>query len=303
MHYFVLGGTGFIGTHLLAYLKDQGHQVTALVRSATKTLPRALSGVEVVQGDPLAPGTWQDRLREKKVDAVVNLIGNPIIRRWSPKLKQAIYDTRILSTRMIVQALAHATDQTTFFCANATGYFDDRGNEIVEDDAPPGDDFLAEICRKWQQEAECAHEQGHRVIVGRFAPVIGRGGGLLSPMLPAFKAGVGGILGNGHQWMSWIHVQDLCRAIAFAVDHPDLDGPLNMTAPKPVTNRHFTSALGKVLHRPTLMRVPAFVLKLVYGEASEAILDSQRCVPVRLKQAGFSFHFAEIEAALEDVCG
>jgi hypothetical protein len=303
MHYFVLGGTGFIGTHLIAHLVDQGHKVTALVRSAQKKPPQALNTVNVVQGDPLAPGAWQEHLCEKKVDAVVNLIGNPIIQRWNPKLKQAIHDTRILSTRMVVQALAHATDQTTFFCANATGYFDDRGNKIVEDDAPPGDDFLAEICQKWQQEAEAAQEHGHRVIVGRFAPVIGRGGGLLSPMLPAFKAGVGGILGNGHQWMSWIHVQDLCRAIAFTVDHPDLDGPLNMTAPKPVTNRHFTSALGKVLHRPTLMRVPAFVLKLVYGEASEAILDSQRCIPVRLKQTGFSFHFAEIEAALEDVCG
>lgn len=303
MRYFILGGTGFIGGHLVAHLKDKGHKVTALVRSNKKKLPEVLDNVDIVQGDPLNPGAWQKHLMDSSVDAIVNLIGNPIIQRWTPELRRKIHDTRILSTRMVVQALEHADAPKIFFCANATGYFDDRGNEIIEDNAPAGDDFLAEICQKWQQEAQVAAQQGHRVIVGRFAPVIGKGGGLLAPMLPAFKAGLGGILGTGNQWMSWIHVHDLCRGIVFTVDHADQSGPLNMTAPNPLTNRHFTSALGKVLHRPTLMRVPAFVLKLVYGQASEAILDSQRCVPIRLEQAGFSFRFADIESALRDVCG
>ncbi|WP_462324483.1 TIGR01777 family oxidoreductase [Desulfoplanes sp.] len=301
MRYFILGGTGFIGRHLVTQLIDKGHGVIALVRSTRKPLPDALDSVDIVQGDPLAPGSWQDRLRDSNADVVVNLVGNPIIQRWTPELKKVIHDTRILSTRMAVQALEGAK-RTAFFCANAVGYYDDRGDETIGDDAPAGNDFLAGICRAWQQEAEDAQTSGHRVIIGRFAPVIGKGGGLLAPMLPVFKAGLGGVLGNGNQWMSWIHVHDLCRAIVFSVEHASMSGPLNMTSPQPVTNKRFTSTLGRVLHRPTLMRVPAFALKMAYGQASEALLDSQRCVPTRLGGAGFGFRFQDIRSALEDAC-
>ena len=302
MRYFILGGTGFIGRYLADHLVAKGHEVTALVRSTKKRLPDALDNVDIVQGNPLAPGPWQDHLRDTTIDVVVNLIGNPIIQRWTPELKKKIHDTRILSTRMVTQALAGMAPKT-FFCANAVGYYDDRGDEMVEDDAPQGDDFLAGICRAWQDEAEVASGQGHRVIVGRFAPVIGKQGGLLAPMLPVFRAGLGGVLGSGKQWMSWIHIHDLCRAILFSVEHETLSGSLNMTSPQPVTNKHFTSVLGSVLHRPTLMRVPAFALRLMYGQASEAILDSQRCIPSRLQQAGFEFQFQDIRSALEDACG
>ncbi|GAU08488.1 TIGR01777 family oxidoreductase [Desulfoplanes formicivorans] len=301
MRYFILGSTGYIGSHLAKFLVSEGHEVTAMVRSGTTSHPDSLDNTDIVYGDPLAPGAWQQHLRDSNVDAIVNLVGNPIIQRWTPARQQAIHDTRILSTRMVVQALAGAQPKI-FLCANAVGYFAEGGNSLLEDDALPGRDFLATICQAWQHEAEGAQAQGHRVIIGRFAPVIGKNGGLLAPMLPVFRAGLGGILGNGRQWMSWIHIHDLCRAIAFCVDNASMQGPCTMTSPHPVTNKRFTAILGKVLHRPTFMRIPAFALKMIYGQVAQAMLASQRCVPSRLCQAGFTFHFQDIHSALEDVC-
>ncbi len=299
MRYFILGGSGFIGRHLAAHLMTCGHEVTVLMRSMNNPVSPALQGVHLVQGDPLAPGPWQECLRD--VDVVVNMVGNPIVQRWTLGLKQLIRDTRMLSTKMVVQSLEH-TGPKIVVCANAIGYYGDTGNEVIDDHAPAGRDFLAAICRAWQQEAEKIQEAGHRVIIGRFAPVIGHGGGLLAPMLPVFKAGLGGVLGSGRQWMSWIHIHDLCRALVFSVEH-SLKGPLNMTSPQPVTNKQYTEVLGKALHRPALMRVPRFVLAMLYGQASEVILNSQRCIPRRLEQADFHFRFQDIRIALEDICG
>ena len=300
MHYFVLGGTGFIGRHLTAHLVKSGHEVTALVRS-TGRLPDFFDQVHVVQGDPLVPGPWQERMADDAVQVVVNLVGYPIIKRWTDSLKEMIFTSRILSTRMVSEALAGASPKV-FFCANALGYYGDQGTALLEEDGAPGSDFLAEVCLAWQREAEVAQESGHRLVIGRFAPVLGRDGGLLEPMLPVFRYGLGGILGSGKQWLSWIHVEDLCRAIVFSVEHEDLSGPVNMTVPNPVTNARFTGILARTLHRPAWIRVPAFALRLVYGQAADAILGSQRCIPHRLEQAGFSFVFEDITTALQDVC-
>ncbi len=300
MQYFVLGGTGFIGRHLIAQLVNSGHEVTALVRTARR-LPDFFDRVDVVEGDPLSPGPWQERVREDTVQAVVNLVGYPIIKRWTPALKQMIFTSRILSTRMVSEALAGASPRT-FFCANAVGYYGDQGNVLLEEDGAVGHDFLAEVCRAWQREAETVLESGHRLIIGRFAPVLGKDGGLLQPMLPLFRYGLGGILGTGKQWLSWIHVEDLCRALVFCVEHENLSGPLNMASPNPVTNARFTKILARALHRPAWLPVPAFALRLVYGQAADAILGSQRCIPARLDQAGFSFVFEDIATALQDVC-
>lgn len=301
MRYFILGSTGFIGCHLVKHLLSQGHEVTALVRSGKKSLPDSLDSADIVYGNPLAPGEWQHHVQDDNVDVVVNLVGNPILQRWTPGRKQAIHHTRMVSTRMVVQALAEARPKI-FLCANAVGYFGHGGNTVLTDDAMPGKDFLATICRTWQQEAEGARAHGHRVIIGRFAPVLGKKGGLLAPLLPVFRAGLGGMLGNGRQWMSWIHIHDLCRAIVFCVDKASIQGGCNMTSPHPVTNKQFTSLLGRVLHRPTLLRVPGWGLRMVYGQAATVILNSQRCVPSRLEQAGFAFHFPNAGSALEDIC-
>ena len=300
MHYVILGGTGFVGRHLISRLLDSGHEVTALVRRPGD-LSDPFDRVTIVQGDPLVPGSWQEKIAEEGVDVVVNLVGCPIIRRWTPELKQMIFNTRVLSTRMVAKALEGASPRV-FICANAVGYYGDRGNQPLAEDATGGNDFLAEVCQNWQREAEAVQADGHRVIIGRFAPVLGKGGGLLAPMLPLFRAGLGGKIGNGKQWLSWIHVDDLCRAIMFTVEHEGLCGPVNMVSANPVTNARFTKILGRILHRPACMPVPAFALKILYGQGAEAILGSQRCIPRRLEEAGFHFGFKDITAALSDVC-
>lgn len=300
MHYVILGGTGFIGRYLITRLLNSGHEVTALVRRKGN-LPDPFDRVTIVQGDPLAPGPWQENIQQDGVDVVVNLVGCPIIGRWTAELKEHIFTTRILSTRMVAQALQDVSPRV-FFCANAIGYYGDQGDERLEDDRPAGNDFLAEVCKNWQREAEAVQAEGHRVIIGRFAPVVGTGGGLLAPMLPIFSAGLGGKLGNGKQWLSWIHVDDLCRAIMFAVEQERFSGPLNMVSNNPVTNAQFTKILAKILRRPAWMRVPAFALRLVYGQGAEPMLGSQRCVPRRLEDAGFRFVFENITDALRDVC-
>jgi uncharacterized protein len=297
MHIFIMGGTGFIGTALLEHLRDSGHRVTALTRPGSSV---RVSGVEAVEGDVLGGGLWQERLRE--AEAVVNLVGSTILTRWTEQAKKRILETRLLSTKRAVEGMRGSGGQT-FICANGVDFYGDRNGELLVEESGPGQGFLSEVCQKWQDAARTAESKGSRTVVTRFAPVLGQGGGVLGKMLPIFKKGVGGKLGKGTQWFPWVHIMDLVRVIEFSCRDERVRGPVNVCSPHPVTNAEFTKAMADVLHRPAVMTVPAFALKLMYGEAAHALLSSHRCIPGKLQELGFEFHFPKVDEALRDLIG
>lgn len=294
MNILAFGVTGFVGSHLLPLLHDNGHQVTVAARSAAPRLPVA---VPVIQADPTVPGPWQDRVAT--FDAIINLAGTPVTTRWTDSGRKAILQSRTHSTRNIVQAMRPGGGQT-LLCANAVGYYGDGKDTILTEESPSGSGFLPEVARAWQNEALRATAHGHRVIMPRIAVVLGHGGAL-AKMLPAFRMGLGGCLGSGRQWFPWIHVHDLVRSMAFTLGRPDFHGPYNACAPNLVTNREFTRTLAGVLHRPAVLPVPACMLRLIMGQAASMLLEGQRCVPSALEQSGFTFAFSALGPALEDI--
>lgn len=297
MKVFVTGANGFVGTHLCRFLMEEGHAVTALVRSehALQALP---DKVAPVNGDPTRPGKWQDSIAGH--DAVVNLAGASVFKRWTADYKDLLRKSRILTTRNVVDAIP-AGAGTTLFSTSAVGYYGFTGDEELDELAPAGDDFLARLAVDWESEALKARAKGIRVVLPRFGVVLGRDGGALSQMALPFRFFVGGPIGNGKQWCSWIHLLDLCRAYTFLFNHPEIEGPVNFTAPAPVRNKTLAAALGKVLGRPSFMPAPGFMISLVLGEFGSVILKGQRVVPRVLESHGFSFRFPQIEEALGDL--
>jgi len=294
MKILAFGATGFVGEHLVPHLRERGHEVTVAARSGKARVP---AGVKVVKADPTIPGPWQEMVAEH--DAVVNLSGSPVATRWTQAAKDLILQSRVLSTRHIVDALSGATGKT-LLCANAIGFYGDGGDAVCTEDSPRGNGFLADVADAWQTEALHAHRFGHRVVIPRISVVLGRGGAL-SKMITPFSLGLGGRLGNGRQWFSWIHVQDLARTMSFALETPAASGPLNACAPEPVTNADFTKALATALKRPAILPVPSFALGLAMGEAASMLLTGQRCIPAALEKLGFTFAFPRIEDALADI--
>lgn len=299
MKIFIAGGTGFIGSHLIEKLLAQGHEVTALAR-APQNAGRLPPGVKIIIGNPLKQGDWQRVVPEHQV--IINLAGENIFTRWTEDNKKRIRDSRILSTRNIVQALPRAPEQAvTLINCSAAGYFGFGDDEEKAENAPAGSDFLARVCVDWEEEAVQGEKYGVRVLRTRFGVVLGPQGGALTKMLPAFKLGIAGILGTGQQWFPWIHIDDLTAAIAFLVAQDEIRGPVNVCAPNPVRNKEFTSILGKVLHRPVILPVPAFVARMALGELSTVLLEGNRMVPEKLKARGFVFRFPDLESALRDI--
>lgn len=297
MRFFILGGTGFVGKHLINSLLQQGHDVEVLGRSA-KSLERIPSGCGTVIGDPMQPGDWQARAGQR--DVVVNLVGRSIMTRWNDVTKKEILESRVQSTRMAVQALA-GNHGKVLINANAVGYYPLDSKAEYAEDGPRGTGFLADVAQAWQEEAERAREFGIRVVIARFGTVLGPDGGAMAQLLPIFRKGLGGRLGSGEQWFSWIHVLDLCRALEFMARHDELDGPVNCCAPQAATNTYFTRALGGLLRRPTLFPVPAFVVRLAMGEVAQVVLQGAKIVPKALTDAGFTFRFGMLEGALKDI--
>ncbi|MFP4109327.1 MAG: TIGR01777 family oxidoreductase, partial [Desulfonatronovibrio sp.] len=297
MNYFILGGTGFIGGFLINFLLEQGENITALVRDKSK-IKTTSPNLELIKGDPLTRGDWQ--LEMVKSDVIINLVGSPIMTNWTDKAKKIILASRVDSTGNIVEALKEVSPRT-FICANAVGYFGPRGDELIHDHESAGSDFLAQVAVKWQEAALKAGQSDHRVVISRFPAVLGPGGGALAQLIPVFKLGLGGKLGSGKQWFPWVHILDLARALHFLSQKKEINGPVNVCAPKPVTNQEFTRAMGRALNRPTLMKVPGFALKLRYGQVADMLLSGQRCIPKVLRDAGFEFKFKEIDQALEDI--
>lgn len=296
MKVFLTGGTGFVGTFLSRELALKGHDLTILTRRKEPP-PAPHSRIRFLTGDPKEEGPWMAQVAEH--DWIINLAGASIFTRWTDQAKQAIYDSRVSTTRNLVAALA-AGDRRQLFCStSAPGYYGPRGEEELTEDSPPGQDFLARLARDWEGEALKAQDLGIRTVVTRFGIVLGPEGGMLQQLAPLFRKFLGGPVGSGQQWLSWIHQQDLVRAFLFLPERTDLVGPVNFTAPTPVRNRDFAKALGRALHRPAVLPVPAFALRLVLGEFAEVALTGQKILPAKLLAAGFPFLFPTIDQALK----
>lgn len=296
MRILIAGGTGFIGGALLEALRGRGDTPVLLARDPS----RAPAGVEAVAWDG-RPGPLAAAL--EGADAVVNLAGENVAgARWTPERKLALIRSRVDTTRALAAAIAGATRRPRVLVnASAVGYYGSRGEDERAEDAPQGKDFLAALCGQWEREARAAEKAGTRVALLRFAVVLGRGGGALSRMLLPFKLGLGGPLGSGLQPFPWVHLDDAVGAILFALDNGALSGPVNVVAPEPVSNAAFTAALGRALHRPAFLPVPAFALKLALGEMSEMLLGGQRARPARLEASGYRFRHPRLDEALASI--
>jgi len=289
----ITGASGFLGRRLMKVLAGRGHRLHVLSRHAGTNLP---AGVELSVWDPLlgpAPGA---ALRD--ADAVLHLAGEPVAQRWTAPAKQRIYDSRVVGTRHLVEALANCSPRPpVLVCASAIGYYGSRGDEWLHEDSRPGTGFLADLCVAWEQEVVKAEALGMRVTRIRIGLVLDPGGGALKPMLAPFRAGLGGPLGGGRQWMSWIHATDLAEMFSFALEN-SAPPVLNGVAPGPVTNADFTRALAAALHRPAFFSVPKLALRVLFGEMAELLLASQRVSPVAAEAAGFQFQHRELAGAL-----
>jgi uncharacterized protein len=292
----VTGATGLIGRRLVAALTDRGDRVTVLSRDAGRA--RAALGVEAVAWDPVAGQAPCAALDGR--DAVLHLAGAPVAQRWTARAKDDIVRSRVLGTRNLVAGLLEAGPRpAALIAASAVGYYGDRGDAVLGEDAPPGDDFLARACVGWEAEADAAAALGVRVARLRTGVVLDRSGGALETMLPPFRAGLGGPVGGGEQYLPWIHADDVVGMYLAALDG-DWRGPYNASAPDPVTNRAFAKALGRALRRPAVLPVPALALRLRYGEMSTIVTAGQRAVPRRALQAGHAFRHPGLDAALAD---
>jgi uncharacterized protein len=297
MKIFLTGGTGFVGKGLTKELVQSGHEVTLLTRSLRKfgSKPPA---VFLIEGDPTQKGEWQESVGGHEI--IINLAGASIFARWTKERKQNLRESRILTTRNIVDALDGGSIKT-FFSTSAIGYYGFHEDEELNEASLPGADFLAQLALDWEKEALRAQDLGIRVVLTRFGIVLGENGGALGQMIPMFKKYVGGRLGSGRQWFSWIHLEDLVHAFLFLVDHPEISGPVNFTAPNPVRNKELAAALGKILNRPAFMPAPGFMLRWVLGEFGSILLKGQKVLPQKLLQSGFRFRYPTIDKALEAI--
>lgn len=288
----VSGVSGPIGTALLPSLKTSGYEVTRLVRGMA-------TGDGQISWDPakpIAPGMVSG------FDAVVHLAGESIVGRWTSTKKIKIRSSRVSGTTALAEALAGAQHKPqVFVCSSAIGYYGDRGNELLNERSKPGIGFLADVCREWEAATQAAAKAGIRTVQMRTGVVLSPKGGALGAMLTPFKMGVGGKIGSGEQWMSWIDVEDMVGGIHHILKSDLLQGPVNMVAPKPVKNVEFTKTLGSALSRPTILPMPAFAVKLAFGEMGETVLlGSQRVEPTQLVMSGYPFRFTDLRASLEN---
>ena len=289
------GATGLIGRRLLTDLQRAGHSLTVLSRR-----PADLgAGITSVVWDPMQTPAPEAGLQN--ADAIVHLAGEPVAQRWTPEVKRRIRESRVTGTRNLVQGIAKLAKRPgVLISSSAIGYYGARGDEVLRESSPAAATFLAEVCTAWEAEADAAASLGLRVVHIRTGIVLAQQGGALKSMLPPFRLGVGGPLGDGQQWMSWIHLADLAAMFEFALARP-VKGPFNGVAPNPVRNLDFTRTLAQTLHRPAFLPVPRFMLQLLFGEMAAILFDSQRVLPAAAEAAGFRFRFPELRSALADI--
>jgi hypothetical protein len=297
MDILITGGSGFVGRFLSQRLLTAGHRITIVGRGRN---PRAIArnDLRYMAADTTHEGPWQAAAAGS--DAIINLAGCSIFRRWTDQYKRKLYDSRVLTTRHLVEALPPEWNGV-LLSASAVGYYGDRGDDIITESEPCQGDFLGTLSRDWEAEALKADEKGARVALMRFGIVLGRDGGALAMMRRVFKLFAGGPIGDGSQWFPWIHMTDLAAAACFLLEAGRAAGPFNLCAPAPVRNHELAHALGRALHRPAVMPAPAFLVRTVMGEFAESLLASCRAVPERLLAAGFAFRFPDIATALLDL--
>ncbi|NBT14200.1 MAG: TIGR01777 family protein [Planctomycetia bacterium] len=298
MKALVTGATGFVGPRLLRLL-DRPVALSRDPDRARRTIGHLCD--RIIRWDPMQGPPPQEAF--SGIDTVLHLAGESVAEgRWTAEQKARIRDSRVIGTRNLVQGIVQAVVKPrVLVSASAVGYYGDRGDEELTESAAPADDFLARVCVEWEREAHAAEQAGVRVVCARTGIVLGAGGGALGKMLLPFKLGAGGPLGNGRQWMPWVHVADLARLYLHAADTPSLSGPMNAVAPNPVRNADFTKALARQLHRPAFLPAPYFGLRLAFGEFAKVLFASQRVVPKVAHDTGFVFQYPDIVAALREI--
>ncbi|CUS94552.1 hypothetical protein JGI14_10916 [Candidatus Kryptonium thompsonii] len=297
----IAGGTGFIGSYVAKFLLKDGYRVLISSRNPERVSER-LKEFDVFKWDPETENFPVEVVQ--RADVLINLIGETISQRWTEKVKEKLRSSRIDSTRKIVEAFSKVDSLgKTFISASAIGIYGGKRDEILTESSSYGDDFLSKLCIDWENEAKRASEFGVRTVILRIGIVIGENGGFLARLTPIFKLGLGGKIGDGKMWMSWVHIEDLVRVIKFAIENETVSGVYNVVSPNPVTNEEFTRTFAKVLNRPAFLPVPKFALKVLFGsELTEvALTSSQRVKPERLLELGFEFKYSDIETALKSL--
>ncbi len=297
MRVVLAGGSGFIGGHLARALLESGRRVTVLTRGGRSVPP----GAEAAVWDGRGPGPWEEAVAS--ADALVNLSGAGVADRpWTQARRRILVDSRLEPTRALVAAMSRASKRPAVFVnASAVGFYGEGGDRVLTEGSPRGSGFLADLCARWEAEAAAAEKLGVRTVLLRIGVVLGRNGGALSRMLLPFKLGLGGRLGDGRQFMPWIHAADAAALMVAGVENSAYRGPVNAAAPGAATNAEFTAALGRALRRPTIFPVPAFALRLALGEMSGLLLGSQKVSPVAAEKAGYRFRFPRLDEALADI--
>lgn len=296
MNITISGASGLVGRRLLKVLPKDGHSLTALSRHAGTNLP---PGVRLAVWDPAKGEPPADGFRD--AGAVIHLAGAPVAQRWNPRVMQEIRESRVAGTRHLVEALSKLERKPeVLICASAIGYYGSRGDDMLTESDAPGSGYLADVCVAWEKEAQAAEALGIRVVRVRIGIVLDARGGALQRMLPPFRMGVGGKIGSGKHWMSWIHLDDLAGIFQFALLKP-VSGAVNGVAPNAVTNADFTRALAAAVHRPAIFPMPGFALRLLFGDMAGMLLESQRVLPKAAESAGFTFRFPQLDAALADL--
>jgi hypothetical protein len=296
MHILITGGTGLIGRQLCKALLAEGHELTVLSRNPASVAAKCGATVRAMA----SLNEWQP---SQTFEAVINLAGEPIVdERWTESRKKVLWDSRVTLTEDLVRHIAAAEHKpAVLLSGSAVGYYGNRGDAMLDEASGAGDGFAAELCKAWEDAARVAENSGTRVCLLRTAPVLSNDGGLLGKMLPAFKLGMGARLGDGKQWMSWVHMQDYVAMVLRLLRDAHTSGPYNMAAPQPVTNAEFTAALAAALHRPALFVAPAALLSLGMGERATLMLDGQRVLPKKMEALRFRFAFANLAEALHNL--
>lgn len=293
---FITGGTGFVGEYLREELLKEGHYLTIVTRYPEKYKSEEAKNQKFIAWNEVSSVL-------ENTDVVINLVGENLFgQRWTEKVKKKIYSSRIESTRKLVDAMrASANKPELFISTSGSDYYKDQGAEVVDESGEPGDNFLASVCVDWEKEAQLASELGVRVAIARLGIVLEKNGGVIEKMKLPFSLFAGGPIGSGEQYLSWIHMHDLCRIILFTIKNKSIKGPFNVCSPEPVTMNQFAKSMGNVMHRPSFLKVPEFALKTILGEAAQPVIASHRLQPKVLQVNGFEFEFEDIEIALADI--
>lgn len=299
----ITGATGFVGSRLVERLQKEGHQIVVFSRSqshAEQVFPKStFPAVEIVTYKPAESGEWQKAIAG--CDGVVNLAGEPISERWSPEHKQGILNSRKLGTQRLVEAIAQANPKPQVLVSgSAIGYYGTSETATFDETSAPGDDFLADVCKEWEAEAQKVKEIGVRLVIFRIGIVLGMGGAI-AKMLPPFKLFAGGPIGTGRQWFSWIHREDLVNLILKALTDPQMEGTYNATSPNPIRMAEFCATMGQVLNRPSWLPVPGFALEVLLGDGAKVVLEGQQVLPKRTQATGFQYEYTTVEKALRQV--